>query len=90
MRGLLVAVVAMGVLIVAGSVTLGVMVARRGTGAPAVAKDAVLDEPGGTRIAGMSVLGDRLALRLQGGGPDRVVVLDLRDGHLVGRATLAR
>jgi len=91
MRGLLVVVVvAMGVVIVAGSVTLGVMVARRGSGAPPVAKDAVLDEPAGTRIAGISALGDRLALRLQGGGPDRVVVLDLRDGHVLGRAMLAR
>jgi hypothetical protein len=29
-----------------------------------------------------------VALTLQGGGPDRVVVLDLRSGHVVARVNL--
>jgi hypothetical protein len=90
MRGLMVAVVAMGVLIVAGVATIGVVIARRVFVPPPVAGNAVLDEPAGTRIAGVSALPDRLALRLEGGGPDRVVVVDLRTGLVVGRAGLAR
>ncbi len=90
MRALVVAVVAMGVLIVIGGATLGVMVARRASVAPPAVHDAVLDEPAGTRIAGVSALPDRLALQLAGGGPDRVVVVDLRTGQVVGRAALAR
>ena len=51
---------------------------------------AVLDEPAGTQIVPIAALSDRLALQLQGGGPDRVVVLDMRSGREVGRAALAR
>ena len=91
MRALFVAVVVMGVLIVAGVTTVGVTIARRTFFAvPPAPKDAVLDEPAGTRIAGMAGVADRLALRLEGGGPDRVVLVDLRTGQVVGRAVLAR
>lgn len=91
MRGLALAVVVMGVVIVAGTATLGVMIAHRPSPPPPPpARDAVLDEPAGTRIAGISALPDRLAVWLQGGGPDRVVVVDLRTGQVVGRAGLAR
>jgi hypothetical protein len=76
----------MGVLIVAGVTTIGVTIVHRMSGAPAAVHDvamhdAVLDEPEGTRIAGVSALADRLALRLVGGGADRVVVVDLRTGQ---------
>jgi hypothetical protein len=92
MRALLAAVVIMGVLIVAGVVTVVVTIAQRvaGSASPAVAVQAVLDEPAGTRIIGAALAPDRLALTLQGGGPDRVVVLDPRSGRIVARATLAR
>jgi hypothetical protein len=89
---MMVLVVAMGVLIVAGVSVIGVTIARRVIAPAAVvaAHDAVLDEPAGTRIAGVSALPDRLALQLTGGGADRVVVVDLRTGAVVGRAALAR
>lgn len=95
MRWLMVLVVTMGVLIVAGVTTIGVTIVHRMSAAPAVVHDAVvhdavLDEPAGTRIAGVSALPDRLALRLVGGGADRVVVVDLRTGQVVGRVALAR
>jgi hypothetical protein len=90
MRWLMVLVVAMGVLIVAGVTTIGVLMVHRMPAAPTVVHDAVLDEPAGTHIAGVSALPDRLALRLVGGGVDRVVVVDLRTGQVVGRASLAR
>ena len=91
MRMLKVAVVVMGVLIIAGVTLLVVVIAGRISapgGGPAM--HAVLDEPAGTRIVAISALPDRVALQLSGGGPDRVVVLDLRSGREVARAALAR
>ena len=102
MLGLKVAVVAMGVLIVAGVAVLAVTLVGRmsaygggiasgGAGREAVAAGSVLlDEPAGTRIAGVSMAPERLAVRLQGGGPDRVVVVDLRGGRVLGRVGLAQ
>lgn len=91
MRALKVLVVVMGVMIVAGVAVLLAVIAQRvgGGGAGAVAS-AVLSEPAGSRIAGSSLGGDRLALQVQGGGPDRVVVLDLRSGKVVARAALSQ
>jgi hypothetical protein len=86
-----VAVVVMGVLIVVGVVVLVVAITQRvgtlvvgGAAAPVV-----LDEPAGTHIAGVSMLPDRLAVQLQGGGPDRVVVVDSRSGHVIARVGLS-
>ena len=97
MRALKMAVVVMGVLIVLGTVGLVVIIARRAS-VPVVAPvavlpasvSAVLDEPAGTRIAGMAVVRDRLAVQLQGGGTDRVVLIDLATGAVAGRISLAR
>jgi len=85
-----VAVVAMGVLIVAGTVVLVAALAARMSSAPGGIASAVLDEPAGTRIAGAAIAPDRLAVQLQGGGPDRVVVLDTKAGRVLGRVALAR
>lgn len=90
MRAMVLAVAVMGVLIAAGVTTIGVTIARRMAASAPPARDAVLDEPVGTHIVEISALADRLVLRLAGGGPDRVVVLDLGKGEVVGRAALAR
>jgi hypothetical protein len=91
MRALQVAVVVMAVLIVAGVATLAVVIVQRVSGAGRDGgAQAVLDEPAGTRIAGIAAAADRLAVQLQGGGPDRVVVLDTRTGRVLARAGLAR
>lgn len=96
MLGLKVAVVAMGILIVAGVAVLGLTLVNRmsayggGNASPGVVGAVMLDEPEGTRIAGVSMAPERLAVRLQGGGPDRVVVVDTRGGHVVGRVGLLR
>ena len=86
-----IAVVVMGVLIVAGVVVLVVALTQRvGTlvaGGPSA--PVVLDEPAGTHIAGVSMLPDRLAVQLQGGGPDRVVVVDSRSGRVIARVGLS-
>jgi hypothetical protein len=49
----------------------------------------VLDEPTGTRITGIAALHERLAVQLQGGGADRVVLLDPGTGAVIGRVSLA-
>jgi hypothetical protein len=92
-----VAVVVMGVLLVAGTATLAFLIARRvpslaggGGAASSSPFHAVLDEPAGTRIAGVVAIQDRLAVQLQGGGPDRVIVLDPRTGLRSGAVLLAR
>jgi hypothetical protein len=89
MRFLKFITIAMAVLIVVGTTVLLVVIARR-IGSPAVpAQVAVLlDEPVGTRIAGIAAIGDRLAVWLEGGGADRVVLFDARTGVVAGRIGL--
>jgi sulfite exporter TauE/SafE len=93
LRARKVATIVMGALIVLGIGVLVVAMVRRGSAPlPAVAANlsAVLDEPAGTRIAGVSPLPDRIAVQLSGGGPDRVVLVDPRSGAVVGRISLAQ
>ena len=98
MQALKVATIVMAVLIVLGTVTLLVLLARRGASpsasapAPVVVVGApfgtTLAEPEGTRIVGVAGVADRLAVSLQGGGPDRVVLVDPRSGAVLGRVGL--
>lgn len=94
MRALKILVVVMGVMIVAGTVTLGVLIVRRagGSGEPTATAALLrqLDEPSGTAIAAIALSPDRLAIQLRGGGPDRVVLVDPRSGATVARITLTR
>jgi hypothetical protein len=87
MRFLKMVTVAMAVLIIIGTTVVLVTIARRISG-PAVSIAVLLDEPVGTRIAGIATVGDRLAVRLEGGGADRVVLLDARTGAVAGRIGL--
>jgi hypothetical protein len=100
MRALKIATIVMGVLIVAGTTGLIVVVAHR-LSSPASSSAsvggvlpasvaAVLDEPAGTRIAGIVAVRDWLAVQLQGGGGDRVVLIDPASGAVTGRISLAR
>ena len=90
MRFLKVLTIAMAVLIVVGTTALLVVIAKRlGSGAVVTAPiAAVLDEPVGTHIAGIAAAGERLAVWLQGGGPDRVLLVDPRTGAVAGRIGL--
>ena len=75
----------------AGVAVIAVTIASRLSGPTAPASAALLlDEPAGTRIAQVAALPDRLVLLLQGGGPDRVVMVDPRNGRPAGRISLAR
>jgi hypothetical protein len=90
MRGLQAAGILMGVLIVVGVGVIGTTLVRR-LGAPAPGAVAlVLDEPAGSRMMAATATGDRLAVLLQGGGPDRIVLVDPRTGVVAGRVGLAR
>ncbi len=90
MGALKAAVVVMGVLIVVGTVGLFVVLAQRMSAASAPIASVTLDEPPGTRIAGASAAADRIAVQLAGGGPDRVVLVDLKSGRVLGHVGLAR
>lgn len=90
MRGLKIAVIVMGVLIVAGvAVIIGTLITRVAAPQGALA-EMVLDEPAGTTIAAVSGPPERLVVQLRGGGPDRAVVLDLGRNRRVGAVALAR
>jgi hypothetical protein len=98
MRALKVLTIVMGVMILVGTGVLVVVIAHRVAsptsggatiaGRPPLAL--TLDEPAGTRIAGIAAIGDRLAIQLQGGGSDRVVLVDPHSGAIAGRIMLAR
>jgi hypothetical protein len=88
MRALTALVVFMGVLLVVGVAVIVATLVHR-MGAPAVAMpDVVLNEPAGTHVAGVGQVGDRLAVLLQGGGPDRITLIDPH-GHVAGHVRLA-
>ena len=83
--------VLLGLLIVLGTTVVGVTIVKRMSEPVAPGQiAATLDEPAGTRIAAIAATQDRLALHLQGGGPDRVVLLDPRTGARTGSIALAR
>ena len=92
MRFMKALVIGMGVLIVVATMVLIVLIAHRLTGsapvAPAAAGPVLLDEPAGSRIVTIAPAGDRLAVQLQGGGPDRVLLVDPRSGAVMGRIAL--
>jgi len=87
MRFLKVLTIGMAVVIVVATTVLVVLIARRigGPGAAVGPIAVLLDEPAGTRIAGIAAAGDRLAVQLQGGGADRVLLVDPRTGAVAGR-----
>jgi hypothetical protein len=91
MRALLVLTVVMGVLIVAGVGVVAVTIMHRiGGTTPHALAGGILDEPAGTHILSVNAYGDRLAIVLQGGGADRIVLFDPVTGHSFGRISLAR
>lgn len=86
-RALKIAVVGMGVLIVAGTVALAVLASGRMGGGSAQAA-ITLAEPQGTRIVTIATAGNRLAVHVTGGGPDRILLLDPDSLAITGRLTV--
>ena len=94
LRALKIVTIMMGVLIVIGTTVVVVTIARRTISGPATLPEktfaAVLDQPAGTAIVGITSVRDRLAVQLHGGGADRVILIDPTSGALVGQVSLAR
>ncbi len=76
----------MGVMIVAGTVTLVALIVQRAGGAMTVTLPPVtLDLPAGARIASVTGVADRLAVLVEGPGEaSRILLLDGRSGRVVG------
>ena len=90
MRALLALVIVMGVLIVVGvGIVAATIVHRMGGATPHAFAGGTLDEPSGTHIAAVTSYGDRLAITLQGGGPDRITLFDPIAGRTLGHISLA-
>jgi hypothetical protein len=79
----------MGVAIVGGTIVLVVTILQRSSSPVSAIASYILDEPAGTKIVGVAGMQDRLALQLQGGGPERVTVVDVKSGKTVARIGLA-
>ncbi len=90
MRALTALTVAMGVLIFIGSAVLVIALVKRASTpeSPVAAFSVTLDEPPGTHIADVAGTADRMTVSLQGGGPDRLVLIDPRSGAILGRISL--
>ena len=88
MRGLLAIVVIMGVLIVAGVAILAATIVHRLSGSSVAQAAVTLVEPPGTHMQSIASAGDRLAILLTGGGPDRVVLVDPRTGTATAHIAL--
>ncbi len=92
MRTLTAATIGMGVLILLGTTVLIVTIVRRASvpAAPGPAFTQLLDAAPGSAIVGVAGAGGRIAVALHGGGPDRVVLIDPRDGRVAGQVVLGR
>ncbi len=89
MRALKILTIGMGVAIVVATAALGVLIARRLSPAGAgTSFTSTLRQPDGTHLVAIAGVQDRLALWLQGGGADRVVLIDPRTGAVSGRILL--
>lgn len=89
MGALKVLVAVMGVLIVAGTVTLVVLIVQRaGGGADAARLEVALRQPAGSSIGGVTAVEGRLAVWVRRADGDRVVLVDARRGAVVGEVRL--
>ena len=95
MRALKALVIGMGVLIVAGTVTLVAVVVQRagaiGGGVGPARLDVALDQPEGSRIAGIAAAeGGALGVWVARPDGDRVVLVDAKRGRVAGEIRLGR
>lgn len=90
MRALKILVVVMGVLIVFGTVTLGVVLVKRmnSGGSPAVGPWALEGQPAGTRMLGVAAAEQGLALLVARPDGERVLLLDVKQRRVVGEILL--
>ncbi len=100
-RGLLAAIIGMGILIIVGTVALLAVIMLRmshpAASSPAISshppaeKTITLQEPAGTTIGQIAwQTGPILAVRLTGGGPDRIILWDTAAGRITGKLVFAQ
>ncbi len=90
MTGLKIAIAVMTTLIVVGIAVIGVTIARRLSSLPAGTSAPIsLDQPAGTHIVSLASTPDRLAVLVQGGGPDRILLLDPKTFKQLGEVQVS-
>jgi len=83
-------VIGMGVLIIAGTVTLVVLVVQRAGGDSSTMPPRALGQPAGTRIVSLASAEGRLAVLVaRPDGSERVLMVDARSGRVLGELRAA-
>ena len=91
-RPLLIAVIAMGVLIVLVTTVVIVKLVKDVVTAPAsvTLTTTMLRQPAGSHIVTITSADGRLGVLLQGGGPDRILMVDPSSGRVAGEMMLGQ
>ncbi len=97
-RPLMIAVIAMGVLVILGTTVVIVKVVKDmmgGNSEAAVSQTVtltthMLSQPAGSHIVTIAGAGDRLSVLVNGGGPDRILFVDPASGAVTGQLMLGR
>jgi hypothetical protein len=98
-RPLMIAVIAMGVLVILGTTVVIVKVVKDmmggGNSEAAVSQSVtltthMLSQPAGSHIVTIAGAGDRLSVLVNGGGPDRILFVDPASGAVTGQLMLGR
>lgn len=86
------AVYIMGVILVVGTIVLVVAIIKRASNLsnapPAGFGDVEVPVPQGSEVARFEVDGNRLALHIKRAGANEIVIIDLKDGKVLGRVRL--
>lgn len=91
MRALKILVIAMGLLLVAGTLGLAFVILHRLSSKPPTTMAQIVPThghaditlPAGTHLVGMTAIGDRLALHVQGPGGDAILLIDPTSGTIL-------
>jgi hypothetical protein len=91
-RPLLIAVIAMGVLILLVTTVVIVKLVKDVVTAPAsvTLTTTMLHQPAGSHIVTITTVGGRLGVLVEGGGPDRVLFVDPDSGRVAGQMMLGQ
>jgi hypothetical protein len=91
-RPLLIAVIAMGVLILLVTTVVVVKLVKDIVGAPSsvTLTTTMLRQPAGSHIVTITAVDGRLGVLLSGGGPDRILFVDPGTGKVAGQLMLGQ
>jgi hypothetical protein len=91
-KPLLIAVIAMGVLILLVTTVVIVKLVKDVVTAPASVSltTSMLRQPPGSHIVTITTVGGRLGVLLNGGGPDRILFVDPDTGRVAGQLMLGQ